>query len=365
MRRLGDLLLGTEPLQRVRHAQALLAIALMSAGVAALQWFVAAGQAPAAAMTAWAAVALLGMAAFYLAIRAGWTRGRSDPSLTVPQMVFALACAAAAYALLGAGRGAVFLMVMVVLMFGMFVVSPRQMRAVSLYAVLLFGAVMAAMARLRPEVYVPSVEAGHFLLFALMVPGVSLLAGRLSRLRHRARLQRQELKEALARIRELATRDELTGLINRRHMQQVMEQEHRRCIRSGQTFCLAMLDVDGFRRVNERHGTAVGDEVLHALAREAQHHMRISDVLARWGGEEFVLMLSDTRAPLARGGVERLRERLAALRVVAGPDEVGVTLAAGLAEHHAGETVTQTLERAERALDEAKAQGGDRVVVAA
>jgi len=88
-------------------------------------------------------------------------------------------------------------------------------------------------------------------------------------------------------------------------------------------------------------------------------------MLARWNGATFVLMMSDTRAALARGGLERLRERVGALRILHGSRAVGVTLSAGLAEHHAGESVAQTLERAERALHDAKAQGRDRVVVAA
>ena len=76
-------------------------------------------------------------------------------------------------------------------------------------------------------------------------------------------------------------------------------------------------------------------------------------------------MLSDTRAPLARGGLERLHQKLSALRILHGSTALGITLSAGLAEHHAGETVEQTLARAERALQDARAQGRARVVAAA
>jgi len=252
-----------------------------------------------------------------------------------------------------------------VVMLGMFVASPRQMRWVSVYAVALFGGTMAWMAWRHPQQYPLAVEFGHFLLVAIMMPAVSLLAGRLSRMRHRARLQRAELAQALSRLREHITRDELTGLINRRHMQTVMAQEHQRCIRSGQSFCLAVLDVDRFKPVNEAHGYAVGDAVLRAVAQEALRHVRVSDVLARWGGEEFVLMLSDTRAALVRGGLERLHQKVAALRILNGQAAVSVTLSGGLAEHRPGESVAQTLERAEQALKDAKAQGHNRVVVAA
>ena len=92
--------------------------------------------------------------------------------------------------------------------------------------------------------------------------------------------------------------------------------------------------------------------------------MRLADVLARWGGDEFVLLLTDTSAPLARAGLERLRLRAAGLVVNVNGIELRVTVSAGVTEHIAGETVPQALDRADRALYEAKAQGRDRVVVA-
>ncbi|CAD5374988.1 Diguanylate cyclase [Rubrivivax sp. A210] len=364
MSRLLDALLTTDPVQRARLSQAGLAMLLLTAGVAAMHYYVWIGQAKAAAVNLWSAATLAGMAIFFVLIRSGVSRRWHEPSLTVPQMVFALTSGAIAYALVGAGRGAVFPIVMVILMFGMFSASPREMRWISLYAVALFGATMLTKSLRDPAAYPPALELGHFLLVATMMPAVSVLAGRLSRLRHRSRMQRAELAQALSRLREHTTRDELTGLVNRRHMQVVMEQEHQRCVRSGQTFCIAVLDIDRFKPVNERHGYAVGDAVIRAVAQEALRHVRASDVLARWGGEEFVLLMSDTRAALARGGLERLHQRVGALRILHGDEALGVTLSGGLAEHHAGENVMQTLERAQQALIEAKTHGRDRVVAA-
>lgn len=364
MSRLLDLLLGTEPVHRVRMAQAGLALLLLAPGVVGMNYYAWVGAARPLLVAWWSGLTLLGMAVFYALLRSGWSRRCIDPSLTVAQMLFALSSGALAYGLLGDGRGAVFPMVMVVLMFGMFIASPRQMRWVSAYAVLLFGATMALMAVWRPADYLWTVELGHFLAVATMMPAVSVLAARLCSMRQRARLHRAELGQALSRLREHTTRDELTGLLNRRHMERVMAQEHQRCVRSGQTFCLAVLDIDRFKPVNEAHGYAVGDAVMRAVAQEALRHVRLSDMLARWGGDDFVLMLSDTRAALARGGLERLGQKVGALRILHGSAAVGVTLSAGLAEHHAGETVVQTLERAERALHDAKAQGTGRVVVA-
>ncbi|RVT51394.1 diguanylate cyclase [Rubrivivax albus] len=363
-RRIADAVLTTDPVQRMRLSQAGLAMLLMAAGVVAMQYFVAVGAAPAGPVHLWTAASLGGMVVFFILIRSGWSRRLDDPSLTLAQMMYAISSGAAAYALVGEGRGGVFPIVMVVVAFGLFQLRPREFSAVGLFAVGLFGVVMATMAHLKPAVYPPRVELGHFLMIATMMPAMALLAARFSALRQRLRQQKHDLSHALARIQELATRDELTGLVNRRHMQTLIEQAHRRCARSGQSFCLAVLDVDHFKAVNDNHGHATGDEVLRSVAQEMQTTVRLSDTLARWGGEEFVLMMSDTHAPLARGGLERLRERVAQLCVLVPEGELRISVSAGLAEHRPGESVEDTLARADAALLEAKQQGRNRVVLA-
>jgi diguanylate cyclase (GGDEF)-like protein len=355
---LPNALLTTDTTQRLRLTQCGLALLLLAAGVAAMHYFVWIGSAPRTPVAWWAAASLGGMVVFYGLIRSGWSRRLGDASLAVPQMLYAISSGVVAYALLGEGRGGVFPIVMVVLMFGMFGASPRQMLGVSLYAVAAFAAVMAGMAMADPARYPPAVEMGHFLMVATMMPAVALLAARISRMRHRARAQRAELAQALARIRELATRDESTGLINQRHMHELLAQEHQRCVRSGQTFCIALLEAGS---PGMPCCQAEGDAVVQALAQEAQRQVRVSDLLARWGSGCFLLLMPDTRAAMARGGLERLHLHLSTQV----PMPAGAQLTAALVEHIAGESVTQTLARAERALCDIQAQGGGRIAILA
>jgi hypothetical protein len=195
-RRLADVRLTTDPTQRLRLAQAGLAMVLMAFSVAILVYAARLAGTPAMPVAAWAALSLGGMAAFFAAIRFGWSRRFRDPSLTVAQMVFALTSGAVAYAMAGPMRGATFAVLLAILMFGMFQLRPRALARVSLYALGLFGAVMAWW---LPQVDRPAVELGHFLMLAATLPAVSLLAGRLTALRERSRRQRHDLAEALAR----------------------------------------------------------------------------------------------------------------------------------------------------------------------
>lgn len=362
--RLVDWLLSNDPALRARLAQVALGMGAMLAGVMAMHYFAVAGLVSVRSLGAWSVCAVSAIVLVWLLVRSGRTGRLSDPTLAVPQMAVALTLGAWLYAMLGPARGAAFPVVMVMLMFGLFAATPRQMAGVGLYAVGAFGATMALMAWREPQRYPAAVELGHFLVVATMMPAAAVLAARVSTLRERMRAQRAELERALARIEELATHDALTGTVNRRHMASLLEGERQRSVRSGHVFCLAVLDVDGLRQVNDAQGERSGDALLRAMSQEAQSGLRLSDRIGRWGGGCFVLMMSDTRAALARGAVERLRARMAQAQPEGWCGAELPTVSAGLTEHRAGETVDKTLARAESALREAKAGGRDRLVVA-
>jgi diguanylate cyclase (GGDEF)-like protein len=361
--RLSAWWLGSDAHQRIRVAQTSIAWFLMAVSALALNYLAWVGIASPRPVLLWSACVLLAFGGFYGAIRSGHSLRYADPSLTVPQMCVAFVGSVAAYAIAGAGRGAMIPILMVILMFGMYSLAPRTVHRLALLAVLLIGATMGLMALLKPAVYEPKIEVGHFLMVGAMLGVVATLAGQLSRLRERLRRQKIDLSNALDRIQDLATRDELTGLVNRRQMQEVMQLEHQRCMRSGHAFCIAVIDLDHFKQINDSYGHPVGDEVLRAFAREALAAIRISDVMARWGGEEFLLLMSDTRGTLARLGIERLRERCEAMRPRVGNLTLAVTLSAGVTEHRAGESLADTIARADQALYAAKAAGRNRVVL--
>jgi len=361
LRRLVDLWLGTEPAQRLRLRQTSLALLLMFVSTALLHYGVSlTGGERGSIVWAWTAYAVGGMVAVYAAIRSGWSRRFADPSLTTLQIAFALSAAALAYAQVGPLRGAVFPVLVLILMFGMFQLRARSAYGLALYALVVFGAVMATMARLRPDAYPPQFERIHFLMLACMLPAVAMLTARLSRIRRRLSNQREELARALAQLQAIATRDELTGLPNRRQMQALMDQELLRSLRHPHDFCIALVDLDHFKHVNDAHGHAAGDTVLHAFAQAGQAALRATDVLARWGGEEFLVLLPDTGMPPALAGMERLRQHVAALQIDVGNAKVAVTVSIGLTGHRRGDTLAQTLARADQLLYRAKAEGRNR-----
>lgn len=161
------------------------------------------------------------------------------------------------------------------------------------------------------------------------------------------------------RLDFLAHHDELTGLLNRRAGLGLLEEEIQRSRRYGTPLCVASCDLDHFKRVNDRHGHAVGDRVLNDTARMMKQAMRQHDHVIRLGGEEFLLLLPGVTQDEASQAVERLRQRFASTPIA--DVRLHLTLSAGIAQLEGDEQADALLERADRALYGAKAQGRNRV----
>ena len=200
---------------------------------------------------------------------------------------------------------------------------------------------------------------------------LSLYAGMLamrSRIEHRrarqgieAQLGQQALVE---RLRELASRDVLTNAFSRSHMQQALRFSASRLRRSGQPYSVAMLDVDHFKQVNDRWGHVVGDEVLKRITAVMQQELRDTDLFGRWGGEEFIVLLPETRLRAACETAGRLRACLQRIDFAPAAPGLRVTVSIGVARAAEGETPDSVIGRADTALYSAKGGGRNRVAAA-
>lgn len=186
-------------------------------------------------------------------------------------------------------------------------------------------------------------------------------------------LKGQELRAALARknkalakaldqLELLATRDELTGMLNRRAAMQILAEEATRCRRTGRPFSIALFDVDKFKQINDRLGHGMGDQVLKQFAAVIKTTVRDTDRFARIGGEEFLLVMPEQQDPQGAAQVaDRLRLLVEQHAWGSLEQSLAVTMSAGIATLHAAETVEQLMARADKALYVAKEQGRNRV----
>ena len=170
------------------------------------------------------------------------------------------------------------------------------------------------------------------------------------------------LRQREARMAESALTDVLTGVGNRRRLDEALAAEISRARRSGEALSTFIADLDYFKSVNDRFGHAAGDQVLVRFAALARAHIRTTDVLARFGGEEFVVLLPNTDAHSAAATAERIRAALAAETIAPLPGPISASF--GVAELGPDEDAAGFLERADQALYAAKNAGRNQVVVA-
>ena len=172
-----------------------------------------------------------------------------------------------------------------------------------------------------------------------------------------------ERKRMLTELERLATRDDLTGLSNRRSFLEYLEKELQRARRYGREVSLAVIDVDHFKSVNDRFGHTTGDHVLRCVSHTLNSVLREADTVGRLGGEEFAAVLPESDLARAQVAGERLREAVAALRLEASGKEFEVTISVGIAQASSDCTVKDLITHADDALYRAKANGRNQVVV--
>lgn len=170
------------------------------------------------------------------------------------------------------------------------------------------------------------------------------------------------LQDLNSRLTTTSTHDDLTGLPNRRCIQERLAQVISQSARTGEAFCVALLDIDFFKKINDSAGHASGDTVLKRVAACLQNSMRDYDLCARWGGEEFLILFAHCDVHHAALLAERIRLAIAAIQTADLCTGLVLTVSIGFTVFRAGEAIDATLKRTDDALYEAKATGRNRVV---
>lgn len=310
-------------------------------------------------------------ALIYLAIRSNINLRFADPSMTLAQIC--LSIIPGLYVMYHAqqSRGAFLLLCVSAAMYGLFQFRTRDFVMMTAVIVGGYAALIALVCLQRPAEISLQVEILQLFALAATLLQFSVLGSYITGLRNKVRDKNRELgarngelEQALARIEELAMRDELTGVFNRRFLMETIKNEKLRCERNGGAFSICILDADLFKDVNDRHGHLAGDHILQAIARTALGAMRQSDFFGRYGGEEFVMVLTGTLVEGAMITAERVRTRIEELRFPAIDPGLRVTVSIGIAESRYFEDTALTFKRADEALYRAKQAGRNRSVIA-
>lgn len=304
--------------------------------------------------------------AFYAFFRKGLNLRLKDKGLLVPQLVVN-GVVQLVFILLAPKLTILFLITLIAFSgYAALEFTPRQYTT----GWLLYGAATAiTMWMIRSEFDYPGKSGVEmalvWLFFFLALRSLTLASARFSRLREKLSEKNRQLEESLRQIEDLASHDQLTGVLNRGNLLKLLETELRRTERTGEPFCFAMLDLDHFKSVNDTYGHPVGDQVLKKVCEIATQCVRVVDSMGRMGGEEFGILLPNTSLDHGRVSLERVREAVEACGWHAIAPGLSVHLSAGIAEYALGDSLQTIVKRADDALYRAKHTGRNKVIAAA
>lgn len=348
--------------QRHRLHMARLLMFNMAIESAELALFAVAGTIPAWIAVLFCAVSFAVSSGFYLVFRFGLNLRFKQKNLLIPQLL-AFGGMQIGFMFLAPKLSLLFLLVLVVLSgYAAIEFNPRQ------YTIgwLVYGAVTAlSLAMLGDSFDYPGrseQEVGLVWLFFFMtLRSLTLANASFSRLKEKLLEKNRQLEHSLHCIENMANRDYLTGVHNRRHFMSLLESELQRSARSCRPFCLVMLDLDWFKSINDRFGHPVGDAVLQRLCLLAGGNLRAVDQVGRVGGEEFAVLLPEASLESGYTTIDRLRAAVHAYDWKQVAEGLQVSFSAGVASYCAGDSAQMMIKRADDALYEAKHLGRNRV----
>ena len=304
-------------------------------------------------------------AIFFAVIRLGWNLRFRDQSLTEVQ----IACSAllCSYTLIYAGpfRGIFMFAYIIGITFGGTYLPTKKLIRLMVLALVLFPLTAFVASHITGVPIDWRFEFFYWCGLCMMLGYTTILVGKVRRMGARLRASNEELATALTRLTEMATHDELTGLYNRRYILDMLGHEKNRADRGVQaTFCVCLLDIDHFKRINDTYGHNEGDVVLRTFARVAQQQVRTVDFVARWGGEEFLMLLPQTSLDSAEPCIRRIQAALEKTEFEGLPPDLRITISVGIVSYAASRTVKELVERADQTMYAAKTSGRNRIAKA-
>lgn len=304
----------------------------------------------------------LGHGAFILFMLSGQNQRLAEPSMILPLMVWSTTGLLITALMIDQVRLSVMMMFFAVMQLGVLQASLRQFVLLAGYCVLGYALLLGVVCLNWPESVDMRGEWLQWLLFAGMVLGVTLLASEISSIRIRLAQRNQQLAGLVGRIHEMAVKDELTGFYRRRHAMELLGKACGQASRGAYALAVVYLDLDHFKRINDKYGHGVGDLVLARFAEVTQRHLSGQDFAARLGGEEFMLVLPVSDTEEASNLVEGVLLTMRSQRFKEA-DGLKVTVSAGLAMLAGKESPEHVIKRADLALYRAKESGRDKLVV--
>lgn len=300
-----------------------------------------------------------GNLSIYLFVRLGLNEKIKDPDLMLPLMVWSIICIIVpTYYMTEILRSVLIMNYFLIMIFGVFKLNFKQFINITLFSIALLSITITAVI-LTEEVNVYN-EILIVAMFSVVALSFAFVCNKISELRQKLKSQKIELMNAFSDIQKISVTDELTGIYNRRYALNFISNQKIKADKGIDKFVICMIDIDHFKKINDTHGHDIGDLVLKAFSREVNHLIRSDDCFARFGGEEFVLILSHIDISISKEVVNRIMNKIREIRIPEVP-ELKITVSMGLVEYEKNTSLEELLKKSDNLLYIAKKNGRNQV----
>ena len=315
------------------------------------------GMVSAAAFLSGASMVTLSLLAFYAMFALRWNLRFFEPSLTFAQITVSVLTMLTVSYLDRAAQLALGPFMLIAFSYGVFRLTSSALAVLSVGSMATYLAMILVRASQLGFDDGFRIDLLQWVVVTLTLPLMVSVGTQIRQLRQALKATRHQLQQ----FEEKSIRDELTGLYNRRQLQVELDHAITLANEQGVNFCLCLIDVDHFKDINDRYGHLVGDLILREFSRVARDSIRDSDILGRYGGDEFMHILPDTGLKGAVMHAERLRVHAHFLNLQSVMPQKSISLSIGVAQYRAGEDAASLIERADAALYRSKEHGRNRV----
>ncbi len=298
-----------------------------------------------------------------MVLRSGINQRFQDPELTMPMMLWVVSSLMFTVLLTIDLRPVLLMYYLLTLVFGSYQLKKSQFNLLTFYGIALYLLTIIIFIDSYPGVISLKKELAVFVCYAAISFALAIVCSRMNDLRKHLKVKNNKLKSALEYIKTISLTDELTGLKNRRYIFNVLQEQRLLSERGQYFFTICIMDVDHFKEINDTFGHVLGDKILQGLAQKILVTLRKIDYFARFGGEEFLLVLPFTDKVQAKKTADRIRSIIENSHFDEIVPNLKVTISIGVAEYHWPEKIEVTLTRADAALYAAKRGGRNQVVV--
>lgn len=301
-----------------------------------------------------------GNLALYFFVKKGLNKKLKEPDMFLPLIIWSIFCIMTPlYYMTETLRSISIMNYFLIIVFGIFKLNFKQFISITIYSIVLLGLlILMTIKKDYPNINIYN-ELILWLMFSLVSISFAFICNSIGALRKKLYEQKKELIKAFSEIKKISVTDELTGIYNRRFAVDFIVNKKLKVDKGLDRFIICMIDIDNFKKINDIYGHDIGDIVLKNFSKEVHYLIRGEDCFSRFGGEEFLLVLSNVDLKIAKEVVYRIMNKIRDMRFNEVP-ELKVTVSAGLVEYKKDMSVEELLKKADILLYKAKENGRDQ-----